>query len=126
MCVLGKRRFEKRKVSKTKTEELNIDGLLVIESDDSDNFITVHKNYFNNQLRPRCPACGSDKTRSSKVVTRTFKDILDADNDKGFKIIDLVFNQRYFRCYGCGKSVFPRSEESRVGKECRSRWSPYH
>ena len=25
-----------------------------------------------------------------------------------------------------GKSVFNRSEERRVGKECRSRWSPYH
>ena len=25
---------------------------------------------------------------------------------------------------GCGKDV--RSEERRVGKECRSRWSPYH
>ena len=26
-----------------------------------------------------------------------------------------------------GKSfVFKRSEERRVGKECRSRWSPYH
>ena len=24
---------------------------------------------------------------------------------------------------GCGKT---RSEERRVGKECRSRWSPYH
>src|SRR5256886_17422754 len=23
-------------------------------------------------------------------------------------------------------NVFPRSEERRVGKECRSRWSPYH
>ena len=22
--------------------------------------------------------------------------------------------------------AFPRSEERRVGKECRSRWSPYH
>jgi len=104
---LGKRRFEKRKVSETKTEELNINGLLALESDDNDHFITVHKNYFNNHFRPRCPACGSDKTRSSKVVTRTFKDILDADNDKGFRIIDLVFNQRYFRCDGCGKSVFP-------------------
>jgi len=33
---------------------------------------------------------------------------------------------------GCGKSTFlrwinrMRSEERRVGKECRSRWSPYH
>ena len=25
---------------------------------------------------------------------------------------------------GAGKSI--RSEERRVGKECRSRWSPYH
>ena len=25
-----------------------------------------------------------------------------------------------------GKSYCPRSEERRVGKECRSRWSPYH
>ena len=23
-------------------------------------------------------------------------------------------------------TVLPRSEERRVGKECRSRWSPYH
>ena len=28
---------------------------------------------------------------------------------------------------GAGKStLFNRSEERRVGKECRSRWSPYH
>ena len=25
-----------------------------------------------------------------------------------------------------GKSTLVRSEERRVGKECRSRWSPYH
>ena len=27
---------------------------------------------------------------------------------------------------GIGLVVFARSEERRVGKECRSRWSPYH
>src|SRR2546423_4105151 len=26
----------------------------------------------------------------------------------------------------CHEAVFERSEERRVGKECRSRWSPYH
>ena len=26
----------------------------------------------------------------------------------------------------CGASLGGRSEERRVGKECRSRWSPYH
>ena len=25
-----------------------------------------------------------------------------------------------------GTNLSPRSEERRVGKECRSRWSPYH
>ena len=25
-----------------------------------------------------------------------------------------------------GKTIMTRSEERRVGKECRSRWSPYH
>ena len=25
-----------------------------------------------------------------------------------------------------GTIIIPRSEERRVGKECRSRWSPYH
>ena len=27
---------------------------------------------------------------------------------------------------GAGKTTLLRSEERRVGKECRSRWSPYH
>ena len=33
-----------------------------------------------------------------------------------------------FQCAGCGSdySLTSRSEERRVGKECRSRWSPYH
>ena len=28
--------------------------------------------------------------------------------------------------YNIMVATFPRSEERRVGKECRSRWSPYH
>ena len=28
--------------------------------------------------------------------------------------------------YNLGTNIFLRSEERRVGKECRSRWSPYH
>ena len=31
----------------------------------------------------------------------------------------------YLRKYGICRICF-RSEERRVGKECRSRWSPYH
>src|ERR1051326_9253665 len=29
-------------------------------------------------------------------------------------------------CYQDFENLFNRSEERRVGKECRSRWSPYH
>ena len=36
----------------------------------------------------------------------------------------LDFNRRVL-ALGKDKNV-PRSEERRVGKECRSRWSPYH
>ena len=56
-----------------------------------------------------------------------------------FNDVNLKFTSG--NCYGiigangAGKSTFlrtiygdldPRSEERRVGKECRSRWSPYH
>src|SRR2546429_9769025 len=34
--------------------------------------------------------------------------------------------QRILRENGGLESNIPRSEERRVGKECRSRWSPYH
>src|SRR5260370_23138681 len=30
------------------------------------------------------------------------------------------------RALARGQAAAPRSEERRVGKECRSRWSPYH
>ena len=35
--------------------------------------------------------------------------------------------ERYLGCYSGTCQFFKdRSEERRVGKECRSRWSPYH
>ena len=36
------------------------------------------------------------------------------------------FNVLLLEYYNTGKSSELRSEERRVGKECRSRWSPYH
>ena len=33
---------------------------------------------------------------------------------------------RFFEKKGMTAYSFNRSEERRVGKECRSRWSPYH
>src|SRR2546422_7488349 len=35
-------------------------------------------------------------------------------------------SRRYHHSAGARKNQRTRSEERRVGKECRSRWSPYH
>ena len=37
-----------------------------------------------------------------------------------------VFSHQFSSIAGAGPVTGPRSEERRVGKECRSRWSPYH
>ena len=39
---------------------------------------------------------------------------------------NLVISQLGKEKYGVPKVIARRSEERRVGKECRSRWSPYH
>src|SRR2546429_3019437 len=41
-------------------------------------------------------------------------------------ILGLLFAHKYFFRAFPEASVNFRSEERRVGKECRSRWSPYH
>ena len=40
----------------------------------------------------------------------------------------MIFNQTAYFGRGAIKEIpgVARSEERRVGKECRSRWSPYH
>src|SRR2546429_6957397 len=43
------------------------------------------------------------------------------DDDGGSSVVTLQFIEAL--CYA---AEIERSEERRVGKECRSRWSPYH
>src|ERR1035438_5019834 len=38
----------------------------------------------------------------------------------------VIVEELDLRNRGCADEVCVRSEERRVGKECRSRWSPYH
>ena len=67
---------------------------------------------------------------------RTLKSILGFDIIKtkslnwvnGLEDNIILFNQRRKRVLGNHSifEIFYRSEERRVGKECRSRWSPYH
>ena len=42
-------------------------------------------------------------------------------DEGGFKI-----NGQSIQIHGPMDAILTRSEERRVGKECRSRWSPYH
>ena len=51
--------------------------------------------------------------------------IVPGDPGRCEKIAALLENPR-FVAQNREFTVYTRSEERRVGKECRSRWSPYH
>ena len=61
-------------------------------------------------------------------ITAEYKKIALVTDDAEFVYGDTVISMKEALENWTGKleSVFPRSEERRVGKECRSRWSPYH
>ena len=54
----------------------------------------------------------------------SFRDLVEMMSERGWNLAHttiLRWVQRY-----APKFIKRRSEERRVGKECRSRWSPYH
>lgn len=113
---MGKRSYTRAEISKAKTDTLDIKSLLVLDSESTDDcFHAVHEHYFSKK-KYLCPACHSNKTRSSKVTIRKFKDVLE--NDDSFRIIDLYFHQRWFRCDNCKRSVFPEDIDF-AEKGCR-------
>ena len=57
------------------------------------------------------------------VDFRTF-DLLFKSSDKAISTIEKQLKKE--ESFDDTKVVLDRSEERRVGKECRSRWSPYH
>ena len=70
-------------------------------------------------------------SRSFKDISLSFephpvtKDLTTLKNERAIirsvrNIVSTIPTERFFN------SSFGRSEERRVGKECRSRWSPYH
>jgi len=80
------------------------------------------KFYDLNRPEPLCPECGADQRQAPE---RDIKALLagrrgrvdEADDLEGDdEDLDDVFDE----------DEDERSEERRVGKECRSRWSPYH
>ena len=69
--------------------------------------------------KPGCHLC--DDAR--QVIARVC-----AEAGTGFEEVDITASEELMRTYG--EQIPVRSEERRVGKECRltcrSRWSPYH
>ena len=66
------------------------------------------QNYINHLLQNTgiTPACSEEERLAAEDIAQIFR-------NHGFDPEVQEFNA-------------PRSEERRVGKECRSRWSPYH
>src|SRR5256885_14002412 len=61
-----------------------------------------------------------------------YTELLPELRARGHLLVVISHDDRYFHLADrivrmeAGRMVLPRSEERRVGKECRSRWSPYH
>ena len=54
------------------------------------------------------------------------KDLQDDINDGGWNHERTILDIQFENQMGTALIETVRSEERRVGKECRSRWSPYH
>ena len=68
-----------------------------------------------------------------EIIAPISKEILKAElsEDKRLRFTNKSHNEIYVITYQDSPNVMKeigrlRSEERRVGKECRSRWSPYH
>src|SRR4051812_41011202 len=79
------------------------------------------------KLMPRTkPQQITPRSRSSV----TWDDIagVDETKDELREVVEFLRRPKQFKALGATvpKGILLRSEERRVGKECRSRWSPYH
>ena len=65
----------------------------------------------------------SGKPRWKIIIANRQTELFNAENPFPFGHAPLLFSRN---STVAGRFTAPRSEERRVGKECRSRWSPYH
>ena len=66
----------------------------------------------------------SRKKHDDRFPINAIKFILKSTNCKLNEIDKIIFYEKPFLKFE--RLLETRSEERRVGKECRSRWSPYH
>ena len=63
-------------------------------------------------------------------MTKTVADVMKLVSENECKFVDFRFTDTLGKEHHTSVPVsafdLTRSEERRVGKECRSRWSPYH
>ena len=73
---------------------------------------------------PNCPICLAAAT----LIATPGGDVRVIDVKPGMVVWTAMTDGKRIaaRVVMVGSTVVPRSEERRVGKECRSRWSPYH
>ena len=66
-----------------------------------------------------------DKSLLAGSTTMLVLKLLDGQDMYGYQMIEEL-SRRSERAFALKTGTLYRSEERRVGKECRSRWSPYH
>ena len=64
----------------------------------------------------------SDHIQNNATYRRLLPSLLEKNNGKWI----IIHGGRLIGIYEDRNEALDRSEERRVGKECRSRWSPYH
>ena len=89
---------------------------------DKNSIVQTLKNLSKNLKKNELSNSDVKKVLSSSTVRSHFGSVRKAVEAAGLGYND---NSERYKELGKARKI-PRSEERRVGKECRSRWSPYH
>ena len=77
--------------------------------------------FSNSQYNRRCYYYIPTSTTAQKTILDGVREIVE-----GYDVDGIHFDDYFYPNNSDSKIGINRSEERRVGKECRSRWSPYH
>ena len=107
--------FDKIKIISTRLKY----GVSPSPADEVEQHVTI---WSNGEVKISRYVFGDIRSGYVKAWSDTFY-ITKPDVENIFEHISMYFAENYEKKK---KKDNPRSEERRVGKECRSRWSPYH